>query len=364
MIRAPIATPLRHRWRTFCTGALPAAVFLTVLAGIAALWRDSATAPTLVAEAEARRQEIGSDCDGRLTSLRVELFQAVKAGEVLGHVTPAATALARSTVAALGAELDALHKGLTAAVDRQRLALDFHRLQLDVMRERAQLAALEVQLAQAEIDWQRLVPLHGRGLVSEEVFAAARGQRDRLGAQVAEQRRLVDRLGPAIEPAASPVEAALEGMAGALRAQEEKLRQVLAQLEPIPLVAPIDGVVAALARQEGEVVRPGLPILTITGAQPLRLVGYLRQPLTFTPAPGHAVEVRTRGADRRFARATALAVGHVLEPLPPAILTLFNRVGAAELGLRVHFSAPAELALRPGELVDVQFTGEAERRLK
>jgi multidrug resistance efflux pump len=233
MIRAPIATPPRHRWRAFCTGSLPAAVFLTVLAGIAALWRDSATAPTLVAEAEARRQEIGSDCDGRLTSLRVGLFQEVKAGDVLGHVTPAATAVARAAVAAQ---------------------------------------------------------------------------------------------------------------------------------QSIPLVAPIDGVVATLARQEGEVVRPGLPILTISGARPFRLVGHLRQPLTFTPAPGHAVEVRTRGAERRFAGGTVLATGHVLEALPPTVLTLFNRVGAAELGLRVHFSVPAELALRPGELVDVRFTGAAGKR--
>ncbi|MBI5688903.1 MAG: hypothetical protein HZC55_02310 [Verrucomicrobia bacterium] len=352
---SPIPTPPRQRWRAFRTGALPALVFLGCVVAIAALWRGSAAAPTLVAEAETTRREIGAECAGTVTNLRVSLFQAVQAGEILGQITAPAPAQAEASLAVVRAEINALHRSLTAAVDQQRLNLDFHRLQLDWMRARTDLASLQVQLRQAEADLKRAAPLRERSVVSEESFEATRSLRDRRAAQVREQESLVERLAPAALPPASPVDEVSAALDARIRIQEEKLRAAELQLQPLPLVAPIDGIVTSVLRQEGEVVVAGQSILTVARPAPTHLVGYLRQPLPFQPEPGMVAEVRTRGPDRRSATTSVLAASPALERVPPTLLALLNRDDVPELGLRVHLTAPPSLRLRPGEQVDVWF---------
>ena len=63
-----------------------------------------------------------------------------------------------------------------------------------------------------------------------------------------------------------------------IMAQEEKLKSASAFVEPIILVAPIEGMVNAVYRQAGENVGNGEPILALSAAKPDHIVGYLRQP--------------------------------------------------------------------------------------
>lgn len=348
----PIPTPPNQRWRVFRIELLPPLAFALCAGLIAFLWRGTAVAPALTAEAEVAQAELRSAFGGMVIELDAEPMREVRAGEVVGLVRAEAAAVGAAELAALRAEIDLIRVGREPAIIGRRLALDAERLRLEWMRERAALASLRMELLQAEADFARQKSLHARAMTTEEAYDIARLVRERLLAQVGEQERLVAALEPAsaAESGAPDADAAL---AAAVRAIEAELRWAEARLAPEPLVAPIDGVVTRVFRRAGEPVAPNEPLLEIVAPKPTRLVGWLRQPLAVEPRPGMTVELRSRRPDRRSAVAEVLAVGRVLELVPPTQLALIGRADTPELGLRVYFSLPDGLTLRPGEFVDV-----------
>ena len=64
-----------------------------------------------------------------------------------------------------------------------------------------------------------------------------------------------------------------------------------ADLNPVTLKAPIDGVVALIEHFSGEAVIAGQPIVSIAAAEPTRIVGYVRSPLSVEPAAGDSPRV-------------------------------------------------------------------------
>jgi hypothetical protein len=69
-----------------------------------------------------------------------------------------------------------------------------------------------------------------------------------------------------------------------------------------------------------------------------------------------SVEVRTRAIGRPSGSAMVAEVGDQLEPISPTLLAALRLPVSTiptEFGLRVHVTVPAELALRPGEQVDI-----------
>jgi multidrug resistance efflux pump len=348
----PIPTPPNQRWRAFRIELLPPLAFALCVGLIALLWRGTAVAPALTAEAEVAQAELRSAHGGTVLELDAEPMREVRAGEVLGRVRLESPAVVAGELGALRAELDSLRVGREPVIAGRRLALDAERLRLEWMRERTALAALRVELLQAEADLARQVSLRARAVTTEEAFDTARLLRERLSTQVAEQERLVATLEPA-SATESGAPAPDEALAAALHAAEAELRWAEARLAPEALIAPMDGVVTRVFRRAGEAVVPGEPLLEIVAPKPTRLVGWLRQPLALEPRPGMTVELRSRRPDRRSAAAEVLAVGRVLEPVPATQLALIDRADTPELGLRVYFSLPEGLTLRAGEFVDV-----------
>jgi multidrug resistance efflux pump len=134
--------------------------------------------------------------------------------------------------------------------------------------------------------------------------------------------------------------------------QESKLRLTEAELSPIILRAPIDGIVSTVYHRSGESITAGQPILAVATLSPVRIVAYLRPPILSEPKPGAQVEVRTRGLRREVGRATVKEVGTQLEAVPATILGP-SKLTAPELGLPVDITLPANLQIRAGELVDI-----------
>lgn len=353
----PIPTPPHRRWAAFCTEKLPFVVFALGVVAVAALWNQS-TSPTLVAEAESVATEVRSAQPGTLLSLDVTLLQPVTAGQVLGRVQIADPKFVAASLALIRAEIDLMRANLEPVIPAQRVALDAGRLQLDWMHERVTLASLRVQLQHASAEVARLTPLHEKKIVSEEAFETVRMQRENLSAQLAEQTTLVDTLAPSAREFAARAadvtpRSAAETLASALRVEDEKLRVTEAQLAPVILTAPIDGIVSLVHRRPGEALTAGEPIVTVAATQSTRLIGFLRQPLSLEPKQGMHVDVRTRTPARQSAPAQIVEVGRIMEPISPTVLALLNRATTPELGLRIHIALPAELNLRPGEQVDV-----------
>jgi hypothetical protein len=99
-------------------------------------------------------------------------------------------------------------------------------------------------------------------------------------------------------------------------------------------------------------VNAGDPIVAIAALNSVRIVGYLRPPITCEPMVGMQVQVRTRGPHRETGSAKILEIGTQLETIAPALLGA-AKLASIELGLPLGISLPADLKIRPGELVDL-----------
>ncbi len=351
----PIPVPASCRWREFRRRVLPAVVFVAGLGAAALLWDRTGAAPSFLAEAEPSVGGVAYRQAGLVSALRVDLLQPVAAGEVVACLQIAEPQVVAATLATVRAEIERLRVGLEPLAPAQRVLLERRRLRLDWMKERVALATLQSQLALAETDLARQTRLHREGLVSIEVFETARNLHERLQSESALQTELVRTTEPptalaAAEESASADQAILDA---AIRVQEETLRRVEVELAPVPLRAPIAGIVVQLRYRDGENLPAGEPLLVVAAERPRRLAGYLRQPLAFEPRAGMAVELRTRSGPRQVRTTTIEQVGCLLEPIPPAHLAAVGRAGAPDLGLRIHIFPPPDLVLRPGEQVDV-----------
>ena len=124
---------------------------------------------------------------------------------------------------------------------------------------------------------------------------------------------------------------------------------------PIPLTAPLEGVITKIHRFPGDtnaVVAAGEPIMTITAPRPDRIIAFLRQPMTFDPKPGMKVVIRPRARTRKTFEATIDKVSPQLASIRSSLLPPGQT--RVELGLPIIIEKiPAELALYAGEIVDI-----------
>lgn len=353
----PIPTPSAQLWRQLRLQYLPVVVFVLGLIAVFVLWTRWVAPPTLVGEAESVRTELRSAHAGMLADLSVDLLQSVKAGQVIGRVIAHDPRILAASLAVIRAEIEVL---------RTTTDMNFERLRLDWMSKRVEQVALQSELRQAEATLARMAALHRQKLITDEEFDQAKFTRDTFEARLKAQTELISRIEPELQPKdvganRTIPSAAADGLRAAIQQKEEQLKLIEAQLSPVPLVAPIDGVVTHLYRRSGEVVSGAEPILQINAAHSARIIGYLRQPLPLEPRPGMEVELRTRTFVRRIAHARIAQVGQQLEPISPTLLATMRLPVSTiptDLGLRIHITVPAELGLRPGEQVDVIIKGE------
>ena len=348
----PIPTPSSQLWRQLRLQYLPVVIFVAGVVAAVVLWTQWVAPPTLVGEAEAVRTELRARQSGLLAELNVDVLQPVTAGQMIGRVVITDSQLVDASLAVIRAEIEML---------RTTTDMNFERLRLDWMSKRVELVSLQSQLHQAEATLARVIALHKIKLVTDEQFDEAKNARDAVEARLKALTELIARLEPELQPLensgnGSIPSAAAQGLKAAIKQKEAQLRLIEAQLNPVPLVAPINGIVTQLYRRSGENVSSAEPILQISAIRSERIVGFLRQPLPFEPQPGMEVEVRTRTFIRRVGTARVAQVGKLMEPISPTLLAAMRLPVTAiptDVGLRVHVTPPDGLSLRPGEQVDL-----------
>lgn len=353
----PIPTPAGQVWRQIRLQYLPILTFGVGLLGAATIWTQWVAPPTLVGEAEAIRAELRSAQPGTLARLDVDLLQSVTAGQVLGYVHVSRPEVLDASLGMIRAEIELMRTTLDPVIGHQRAALDFDRLQLDWMSKRVELASMQGSLHQNESTFARSSRLHASKMITDEEFDLARNARDTVAAQVKAQSELISRLEPSIKSSdVAKMGSSSDGLQAAIQQKLEELRLMEAQYGPVPLVAPIDGVVTLILRQTGEAVGVAEPILQISATRSKRIIGFLRMPVSTEAKPGMTVEVRTRRLQREVGTAQITQIGQQLEPISPTLLALMRlpvTTVPTEFGLRVLVSPPEGLSLLPGEPVDL-----------
>ncbi|MBI3414484.1 MAG: hypothetical protein HY043_04050 [Verrucomicrobia bacterium] len=353
----PIPTPPSQRWREFRVQAVPVIVFIVALGMVFAAWRRYVVPATLIGEVEVVRENLASPKPGILARLNASHFQPVKKGDPVGLVIITDPKILASSLAVIQAEIELLRVGMSPMLAQQRNAINYDRLRVEWMSERVKLATARVNLQLAESELQRNTELFNDKIISDRLLEETRSKRDRVLAEVTELGKLVEEqeknvqqleLSEGVERGQLP----RDSLRASIAVQEQKLRLTEAELSPLTLNIPMDGVVSALFRRAGETIMAGEPILTVSAQNSTRIVGFVRQPLSIEPKPGMSVEVRTRAVPRQASLAAIAQVGVQMEPISPALRSIAHSP-LAESGLPVSINVPADLKLRPGEIVDV-----------
>lgn len=349
----PIPTPPSQIWKEFCVRVVPIMVFVIALFGVTVVWRDYVAAPAFIGEAEPVRAQVTSPQPGMLAHLNVTRFQLVTNGEPLAVLVPSDGRLPLSMIQA---EIDLLRTKMAPEADRNNAATSYERLRLEWLIQKVELAKNKVELARAESDLKRNTQLFQEKLISEDLYDLSLKTHEALLAEVGERSALVTDIEKSIneikQGGVSPETPATNPVMAAIELQENALRKIEQQTQPITLLAPIDGMVSFVFRQVGENVIGGEPIITISSTTADRVVGYLRQPFPFDPQPGQPVEIHTRSTQRIVAQAQVTRVGAQFEAITNS-LAMIRSGSLVDMGLPVEIALPPEIKVRPGEVVDL-----------
>jgi len=364
----PIPTPPAQRWKDFRLHGLPVIAFALLAAAIYFLWNHTLAPGTFTGEVESVQENVASLKPGQLVDLSVAQFQSVKAGDVIARVITTDPKIIEASLAVIRAEVELLKTGMDPILNQHRDAVNYQQFRLSWLVQRVDLAAAGVRLQFADSELQRVAKLFEEKIVPQGIpqgpnqngvtgYEVALRDRDALRTEVEERTKLVTEMEQKLHDLKVPdnwenPQATSPAISAAVAVQDEKLRLTEAQLNPITLKCPMDGMVSKIYHRSGETIVAGDPIITLTASRAQHIIGYLRQPLPFEPKSGDPVKIYTRRPHRQVATTQILQVGVQME-LVTAPMRLRGYSAAMERGLPVLLSLPPGLEVHPGELVDL-----------
>jgi multidrug resistance efflux pump len=360
----PIPTPLSQRWREFRIRVLPLLFFGGIAFTGTVLWKQVAVPPMMaVGYAETNVANVAAPLPGFVAQMTVRRFQQVKAGEQICQLVIKDPKILAAELAVVEAQIQLIRIGMAPVLDIAGADLKYYQLRLELMKERAAQAADRVNLHQAQEDFKRAEPLFQDKIITPAQFDLKKTAVDLLETSIKERAKALERLDEDLKNFVLP-----EGLQGgslnpiqaSIAVQEMKLKEIEAADSPRFLYSPIDGTVSFVHRRSGESVLAGEAVITISSVQSDQIVGYVRQPLVYSPKIGMAVHVRARTAHRETGEATITQIGPQMEAYSSAMLP-FVSTRPIEWGLPVLVSLPAGLKLTPGELVDIIFESKESR---
>jgi multidrug resistance efflux pump len=360
-----IPTPISEYWRRLRVSVVPTVVFFVCCTVIAFLWRENVRPLDMLGEVERQFASLSVPATGTLTELKVQAYQRVNAGDPIATIAHSNPALLTASLEVIKAEIELIRVGLDPVINRRRADYDYQTLTLELLNHRVDLAIARARLIPAELTYKRRDQLRSTGGISETEFEIAQANYQALQAEVESRATLITDLEKNLKnlqlPGADNPKAALnDPTAAAIAVQEKTLAQTEAELAPTLLKAPISGTIGPILRHQGETVLSGELLLTIMSEKAERLVGYIQQPLTSTPAVGMKVEVLTRTQPRLRGVGQILHISPHFEPIPETVTSgsMMLKNAGVTLALPVVIQAPEDFYLRPGELVDLRITPE------
>jgi multidrug resistance efflux pump len=346
----PIPTPPAERWREFRIQVMPLMTFVIILFGIFLMWKQYVVPTNIIGEVEAQRANVISSVDGTLKELKVKRFQRVAAGEEIAVVTTMDPVTLQASLRTVEAELKVLRSRME--LDIQRNNLSFQQSQLELLKERVDVAVERVnaQLYEAEVARQTKLLAENPPLTSQTEYdyylrlaASARTNVVEREKYLANKEKILGTLVPTNDADKVILES--------IQAQEAQLSS---EAQTVSIKSPIDGMVSAVFRFQGEkiVANANVPIVTVSAVQPTRIIGYVRRPFTEVPKQGDMVTIRRLSFKREHAQGVVLEVSGQLEQITPTLIPVQPGV-KIEMGLPFSVSVPAEMTLIPGEPVDL-----------
>ncbi len=345
---APIPTPPAQRWREFRIQALPVLTFIGVLACVVVLWRNYVLPTNMVGEVESMHANVISAVPGTIKELKVQRFQRVKAGEEIAVVNTMDTETLQASLRAIEGDLKLMRARMQLDVIRNEQS--YASFRMDYLKERVDLDLERVRgrYYDAEVARQHQLLTNDPPLVDLTVYDYWLQLAATTRTNVIEREKYLMEKEKAL-PLLAPNNTADEAILEAIKAQEEALRAVS---QTVSLKSPIDGMISMVLHYPGEKVVANMPLVTVSATSATRIVGYVRRPYNIIPKPGDMIQIQRQAFKREVAQGTVLEVGGQLEAIGWNLIPLATG-STNELGLPFSVSIPAELALIPGESVDL-----------
>ena len=267
----------RRPSRSVLLGALAVIAALVALASY--LWRqhganDPNAAFSLSGNVDVHQVELAFRVSGRISAVKVQEGDKVRAGEVLAALDPgplqADVDLAQADVAQARAQLEKTRRGFRVE---------------EVAQARAAVAQRAADLENARVTLQRQQQLVAAGLVTHQQIddAQARVHMSEAALAAARDQLTLELRGSRIEDIEMQ-----EAMLAAAQARLEKAQTALADAT---LMAPSNGIISVRAREQGAIVQAGQTVYTLTLNDPVWIRAYVPQPRLGRIKPGMPVKM-------------------------------------------------------------------------
>ncbi len=316
------------------------------------LWKNYVLPSNVVARVEVVQSRIVTSLPGKLVELKVQQYQRVTKGQVIGTLIATSPETTAAEIAAAQADLKVQKAQMVVA--QQRSNQDYAGLLMDLLNHQSELATERINLRLAETNFARaeLEIKSEPVLISPLEYDTAKATRDALAAAVQEKAKLVETMEKLVESyRVSNVSTDYEKSIEDAIAAHSTVLNLMG--DPVVLRAPMDGIVVAISNQVGEVVMAGVPIVIIVSDSAEHIVGYMRPPFESKVQIGDRVRVRRVGITRKTDYGTVLNVAPQVQPLDATHAS--PGATQVEFGLGFLVSLPKSLDLIPGEPVDLIF---------
>ena len=285
---------------------------------------------------EAAEADLGFQMPGRIESITVSEGDPVDSSTVLATLDKT--------------ELLARREAATAAVAAARAALREVQTGFrseEIAQGRAGLRAAEEQLTNAGRDQQRAERLFEGGAVSRQSLdhLTTAYQIAEAAKESAEERLQVLETGPRTERVA--VQRAL--LAGA----EAQVQQVEAGLDNAVVRSPFAGVVSVKHREPGEIVQPGLPVLSILNPDDRWVRIYVREDQVGRVSVGQEAVLSADSYPERTYRGRVIFIASEAEFTPRNVQTAEERVKLV-YRVKVQITEDPSYDLKAGLAADVR----------
>ncbi len=376
-----IRTPLRQHLRFFRQQQLPVLIWAVAVFVVAFLARRQAVRVDAIGIAEVHKVAVSSPVVGTVKHLAHDLFEPVKAGEIVATLDDSLVAAELNTVKTeitrLRAALAAEEARLTAEARNQE-----HDLRAEVRRfawnaETAELDLLDRQVAQEvdQVEYQRLTVIFERleKLVKENAarqsdLDEARLEREAVATRIQNNLRAIEaarkrRAATAARLKALPaspdvarIKTLLEPFRYAVEVQQARIKELTLRRQALILRASRDGVVSQVLLRPGEVAEAGTSVVILDDPSTTRVVAHIPEgSRRMDIQPGDIVELLRRTQPIQVMEAKVIRVGPSVEEIP---YQQRRKPNIREWGRPVLIAA-AELQLCPGETLDVRIPAVA-----
>lgn len=353
-----IPVPARVRWRQFRSTFIPAIIFVLSLVSLIILWNDFVPAGPGAFEGRifSPQAHIQSPAAGSVAQIWVGINQQVQSGDILVTISKVTPDFLHASLALLHAELEMFK----AEQNNQAsdAVLRYQRLRLELMENKASVAAKKVDLEQAARNYQRTLQLQAQQIESVQQIEISKANMDSLKAEVDSLEQMITSLEVTLNDigdtdSTTHKQKSQSSFDAALSVAESKLRLLEAELKPIEIRSPINGMVSQIMTHQGANILMGDPVLLVEAREPESIVGYLPEPLDRTPQLGDVIYVRAK--NQRRLPAQIVSVGAQIQEIPIMLRPAY----ATQLplyGLPVSLTLPEQLKTQiPGQRVQLSW---------